>query len=135
MASWGRGALRLGGLANLVVATGPSLVWALGPPGVSGSDYSLVVYHTAEPIARKITPLSHSWYATSTDTPDARAVTDQKAMRMMPVATSVAANARGQPNRSLKNSIPITAATMTLVSRSAATSASGARTWAHNTAP
>ena len=56
-------------------------------------------------------------------------------IKTMPVAITTAAATRRLPNDSPNARTPMTAAKTTLVSRIAATSASGARVWAHSTIP
>jgi len=59
----------------------------------------------------------------------------QRLISMMSAATRAAAATRRAPNRSFNNSVPMSAAEMTPVSRRAATSASGACVWAQSTMP
>jgi hypothetical protein len=59
----------------------------------------------------------------------------QSLSRTTPITTATLASVRLTPKRSPKKSAPISAATMTLVSRSAATPASAAWSWAQITVP
>jgi hypothetical protein len=57
------------------------------------------------------------------------------AISRIPAATTTAAMTRRRPNGSLKNTVPISAPKITLVSRSAAIGASWPRVCAHSTRP
>jgi len=68
-------------------------------------------------------------------TPAGHGGRDHKLTRAMPTATTAAATTRPNPKRSPKNTVPMTAPTTMLVSRSAATAAVAPLVWATSTSP